>query len=192
MKQTSYMNIFKILTLHPIDMSVFFIGCPHIGHRNINKYRPFVSSTQQNTRLIHEEWTSRVNKKDIVYVMGDVAFDQNSLDIIGALPGRKILIKGNHDDYLSTNAHAAVFEEIHGIIKYKKLWLSHCPIHPDEIRKCKGVVHAHVHQNSIMRRNWYGRRVLDKRYLNVCVDNLYQTTGKCMIDLETVKSYFNI
>lgn len=170
-------------------MSVFFIGCPHIGHKAIAKYRPFVSSMSDNTRLISLEWNARVRKKDVVYVMGDAAFDDLALETFSLLPGRKILIKGNHDDLVSTAAQFNVFEEIHGMLKYKSMWLTHCPMHPDELRG-KVNVHAHVHQKSIKRRTWYGQKVLDTRYLNTCVDALYLSTGKCMIDLDYVKSYF--
>lgn len=170
-------------------MSVFFIGCPHLGHRNIAKYRPFVSSTQENTDMIVSEWRERVHKRDVVYVMGDAAFDDASLDVLSWLPGRKILIKGNHDDFVSTDAQKNVFEEIHGMLKYKGMWLTHCPIHPDELRG-KNNLHAHVHQKSIMRRNLLGRRVLDKRYLNTCVDALFTSHKSLMIELNDVKKYF--
>lgn len=170
-------------------MSVFFTGCTHLGHRNITKYRPFVSSMDDNTAIITREWNERVRKKDIVYVMGDAAFDDLSLETFSLLPGRKILIKGNHDDFVSTSDQASVFEEIHGMLKYKGMWLTHCPIHPDELRG-KNNVHAHVHQKSIMKKTWYGRKVLDRRYLNTCVDSLFLSTGLCMIDLDSVKAYF--
>jgi calcineurin-like phosphoesterase family protein len=121
--------------------------------------------------------------------MGDAAFDDLALETFALLPGRKILIKGNHDDLVSTDAQANVFEEIHGMLKYKSMWLTHCPMHPDELRG-KPNVHAHVHQKSIMRRSWYGKRVLDKRYLNTCVDALFESHKTLMIDLDSVKSYF--
>ena len=170
-------------------MSVYFLGCAHLGHRNIAKYRPFVSSVGDNTRLIVTEWNQTINKRDIVYMMGDAAFDDESLTLIGTLPGRKILIKGNHDDMVTTRAQVQVFEEIHAMLKYKGMWLTHCPVHPDELRG-KFNVHAHVHSKTVHRKTWYGKRVIDKRYLNTCVDALYENTGRCMIELNDVKEYF--
>lgn len=171
-------------------MSVYFIGDPHLGHKNIAKFRPWISSTYHNTALFKSQWESTITKRDVVYMMGDVAFDYASLDLIGNLPGRKILIKGNHDDFVLTSRQCDVFEEIHGMLKYKGMWLVHAPIHPDEIRGRKGVVHGHVHMASIKRRTWYGAKVLDKRYFNTCVDVLYPQSGSMFASLEQIKNYF--
>jgi calcineurin-like phosphoesterase family protein len=176
-------------------MSVFFIGDPHLGHRNIAKFRPFVTDCQDNTDKIVRDWKARVNKRGIVYIMGDAAFTDEALDVISWLPGKKILIKGNHDDMVTTLAQTNVFAEIYGMLKYKGMWLTHSPMHPDELRG-KPNVHGHVHSKSIMRRNWYGRKVLDRRYLNTCVDVVYpgQITGKryysSLLSLDEVKTYF--
>lgn len=171
-------------------MSVYFIGDPHLDHKNIAKFRSFVSSCQQNTDMIVSEWKSRVCKRGVVYVMGDAAFSNEALDMISWLPGKKILIKGNHDDYVSTAAQANVFEEIHGMLKYKAMWLTHAPIHPDELRN-KPNVHGHVHYKSIMKKTWYGRQILDPRYLNISCDSVYERTGRLMLTLDEVKQYFN-
>lgn len=171
-------------------MSVYFIGDPHLDHQNIAKFRPFVKSAEHNNNLFVSQWQKRIHKNDIVFVMGDAAFGQNGLDLIGNLRGRKILIKGNHDDIVTTAAQAAVFEDIHGMLKYKGFWLTHCPIHPDEMRGRKGNIHGHVHNKSIHRKTWYGKRVLDRRYFNTCVDVVYPATGSYFTSLDTIKSYF--
>ena len=162
-------------------MSVKFIGCPHLGHRNIATYRKFVNSCEDNTAFIKQCWMDEVRKKDVVYVMGDAAFNKESLDLIGELPGRKILIKGNHDTFVTTAQQSEVFEEIHGMIKYKGIWVTHCPIHPDELWN-KPNVHAHVHYNSVQKNS-----INDPRYLNVCVDVIYPKYNKCFLDLDEVK-----
>jgi calcineurin-like phosphoesterase family protein len=170
-------------------MSVFFIGDPHLGHNNIAKYRPFVSSSQENTDMIVRSWKEQVHKRGIVYVMGDAAFSDEALDVISWLPGKKILIKGNHDDYVTTLAQTNVFAEIHGMLKYKGMWLTHAPMHPDELRG-KPNVHGHVHAKSIMKKTWYGKKVLDPRYLNTCADVVFPKHGKFLLSLDEVKQYF--
>jgi calcineurin-like phosphoesterase family protein len=170
-------------------MSVHFAGCQHLGHRAIAKYRDFVDGPDQNTDLIALNWNQQVRKKDVVYVLGDAAFTLETLKVFDALPGRKILIKGNHDDLVSTLDQMQVFEEIHGMLKYKGMWLTHCPIHPDELRG-KTNVHAHVHSKTIMRRDLFGRPKIDKRYLNASADNLYRNWGKTILTLEEVRAYF--
>jgi calcineurin-like phosphoesterase family protein len=169
-------------------MSVFFIGDPHLGHKNIAKFRPFVESCEMNTDLIVAEWRKQIHKRATVYVMGDIAFDDESLDLVTNLPGTKILIKGNHDDYTSTSAQLEVFKEIHGMLKYKGVWLTHCPIHPDELRG-KPNVHGHVHMKPIMKRTWYGKNVCDPRYFNTCVDYRYMTSGKIFTTLDEIKTW---
>lgn len=168
-------------------MSVYFIGDPHINHRNISKYRQFVSSTEDNTSLIQEDWNKRISKNDVVYVLGDAAFDDEGLNIIGNLKGRKILIKGNHDDITSAKNQLNIFEEIHGILKYKNMWLTHCPIHPDEMRKCKLNVHGHVHQHTIMK-GWGPWRREDLKYVNSCVDVVYPKFGSCFLTLDYLRN----
>lgn len=169
-------------------MSTLFTSDPHLGHRNIAKFRKFVSSSKENTDLYVADWKRNVSKRDTVYMLGDVAFDTESLDILSWLPGTKILIKGNHDDYVATQLQANVFKEIHGIISYKGFWLSHCPIHPAEMRKRKANIHGHVHENSIMT-GWLWKRE-DPQYINVCVDYLYPKYNTSFISLEKIRERF--
>lgn len=157
---------------------VYFTGCTHLGHRRISSFRD-VSSTEENTERIVSDWKQMVHKRGVVYVLGDAAFTDEANDLIKTLPGRKILVKGNHDDLVSTRRQMDVYEEIYGLFKYKKMWLSHAPIHPDELRE-KPNVHAHVHSATVD----------DPRYLNCCVDELWRTTGKSLISLDDVKKHF--
>jgi len=169
-------------------MSVHFIGDPHLGHRNIAKFRPWVDDTDHNTRIFINQWRFHIRKRDVVFVMGDAAFDDESLDVIGNLVGRKILIKGNHDDFVSTQRQSQVFEEIHGMLRYKGMWLTHCPIHPDEMRGRKCNIHGHVHNKSIMiRKGIFRRLVEDPRYINTCVDKAYPRTGKIFTSLDDIR-----
>lgn len=152
----------------------------HLGHKNIAKYREYVSSVEENTRLITSEWRQRVKKRDIVYVLGDAAFNKEELYNLASLPGQKILLRGNHDNYLSTDELRNVFDEIEGALKKWRMWLTHIPIHPAELRG--GVnIHGHVHLATIP----------DKRYMNVCCDNLYTKTGSNFITLQRVREIFD-
>lgn len=132
------------------------------------------------------QYQGRIRKNDLVYFLGDAAFDQASLDLIGNQVGRKILIKGNHDDMVSSRAQMEVFEEIHGILKYKKMWLTHCPIHPAELRRCSVNVHAHVHENTITK-GWGPFKRPDPRYINCSVDVVAPKTGSWFLSLDEIK-----
>lgn len=161
-------------------MSTYFTSDPHLGHRNIAGFRSYVRDSAHNTEIFLEDYERTVRKNDVVYFLGDVAFDLESLDLLRRVRGRKILIKGNHDDSVPTRFHAEVFTEIHGMLKYKGFWLTHCPIHPNEMRGRLGNIHGHVHDATID----------DERYLNVCVDNLKRNTGNSLISLEEVRCIF--
>jgi calcineurin-like phosphoesterase family protein len=171
-------------------MSVFFTSDPHLGHKTIAKYRSFVRSTEHNTALFVDDWNKTIKKNDVVYMLGDVAFDNESLKIVGSLPGRKMLVKGNHDDYVLTRAQADIFEEIHGMISYKSAWLTHCPIHPHELRGRKVNVHGHVHNKSIMRKKNLFWEEEDPQYVNACVDVVYPKYGTMFLSLDQIKEKF--
>jgi calcineurin-like phosphoesterase family protein len=91
-----------------------------------------------------DKWNDTIRKRDVVYVMGDAAFTQEGLSSIGTLSGRKILIRGNHD-MLPTEDYLSVFSEIYGAFMYKGLWLTHIPIHPQELFG-RTNVHGHCHR----------------------------------------------
>ena len=79
----------------------FFTGDTHFSHKNVIKYcnRPFETAAEMNEKLI-ENWNKVVTKSDIVYHVGDVAFekDQDKLDkLLSKLHGEKHLVWGNHD-----------------------------------------------------------------------------------------------
>lgn len=147
---------------------VYMIADLHFGHRNImnfaGDYRhgDTYMENMHNTILM---WNARIRKRDIVYVLGDVAFSPEGLYALNEMYGTKYLVRGNHDQF-GLDEYTQVFNDIYGMRLYKGYWLSHCPIHPTELRDRKNI-HGHVHQNTI--RNAYGEP--DERYINVSIEN---------------------
>ena len=123
---------------------VYFIGDLHFGHGNITAFRTHFGTELQHRRHLMGLWEATIRKRDVVYVMGDAAFTQDGLCDIGKLPGRKILVRGNHD-LLPTEDYLKVFAEIYGALAYKGLWLTHIPIHPSELYG-RTNVHGHCHR----------------------------------------------
>jgi calcineurin-like phosphoesterase family protein len=125
---------------------------------------------------IMDQWDKTITKRDIVYVMGDAAFTQGGLDDIGRLAGRKILVRGNHD-LLPTESYLEVFEEVYGLLAYKGLWLSHAPIHPDELYG-RTNVHGHCHRGGPtgVYNSWGDNRGFTigspATYFNTCAEHL--------------------
>ena len=155
--------------------NVWFTSDLHFGHKNIQKFRKEINSQGENERRIFLDWTSKVTKRDDVYVLGDAAFTMESAALFSALPGRKFLIRGNHDE-LDTQVYLKYFKSIYGLKKYKEFWLSHAPIHPDELRG-KVNLHGHVHYASIN----------DDRYVNMSVENLWSLGYNSLISLDEVR-----
>lgn len=81
----------------------FFTADLHAGHDNIIKFcnRPFTSVNQMNWSLI-DNWNSKVNKSDYVWVLGDLSFmnQEKTADFVSHLHGRINVILGNHDKTL--------------------------------------------------------------------------------------------
>lgn len=161
-------------------MSTFFISDLHFGH---NAILEFSREQRQGTNIDeHDEWlidswNSVITKRDLVWVLGDIAMKKEHIRKMQRLNGAKKLILGNHD-LGDLNLYAPYFTEIYGMHKYKGYWLTHCPIHPSEFRKCRANIHGHIHN----------RRVADRRYLNVCVEML----SGFPISLDEVNKRFHI
>lgn len=167
--------------------NIYLCSDLHIGHRNIHNFRTGFGFTceQDNRNRIGKDWTSLVRKRDRVYVLGDSAFTQGGLDWLGTLPGEKILVRGNHCD-LNIQEYLKVFVEVYGLHRYKGYWLSHAPIHPDELRG-KENVHGHCHFQSIL---LPGTNELDNRYFNVCPERLWPMLGRCLISLNELNAFY--
>lgn len=141
---------------------VYVVGDLHFGHRNLPNFRRISGcDTEEALReCVIKNWNLYVTKRDIVYVLGDACFNEESLEHIGRLNGSKILVAGNHDR-LNAGRYLSVFKDVKGIVKRRAVWLSHAPIHPQELRG--GInVHGHVHNATID----------DRRYRNVSLENL--------------------
>lgn len=154
--------------------NVWFLGDLHLDHKAICKYRTGFKSVDEHNSVVKDNYHKVVTKRDKVFFMGDVAFSKESLEDVRTWVGeKKVLICGNHDlDHHSMKDLCEVFDEVYSLVKYKEFWLSHCPIHPNELRG-KMNIHGHVHQNSID----------DRRYFNASMENI----GYTPIDLANVR-----
>jgi calcineurin-like phosphoesterase family protein len=140
---------------------VFVTSDWHLGHRNIPKYRPQITTVEENTELIIDNYLSIVGKRDVVYFLGDISFTQQGLYLLKTLPGRKILILGNHcTEHLPIQSYVDTFDKVHGIYSKYGTWFTHAPIHPSELRG-KFNIHGHTHIINVD----------DPKYFNACVDN---------------------
>jgi len=80
-------------------------------HLAINSDKPmdiFGNKWENHHEKIKENWLSKISPKDTVLIAGDISWSMNisegrsDLEWINKLPGKKILIKGNHDYWWSS------------------------------------------------------------------------------------------
>ena len=132
-------------------MNTWFTADWHFGHHNIIKYaeRPFKDLNEMH-KIIINNLREKVAPNDILYVLGDVAFYSNSQadklkGLIQKIPGRKILILGNHDGLKPFTYIDLGFESVHTSLDIEDFILIHDPaaaiISPDRKHLC-----GHVHQ----------------------------------------------
>ena len=166
--------------------NIWFCSDLHFGHKNIQRYRKDVKDECDNRQRIKDDWNEVVGKRDVVYVLGDAAFSMETISDFGELAGLKFLIRGNHDE-LNTSVYLKYFKEVYGIIKYKEFWLSHAPIHPDELRGRRNL-HGHVHYHNVQQEmKGFPQQQDDPNYFNCCPENLWPTVNRALISLDEIR-----
>lgn len=84
-------------------MKVFAIGDLHLSGADPKPMDIFGSHWGNHFERIREDWLQRVSQEDLVLIPGDISWAMKledavvDLDSIGALPGQKVLTRGNHD-----------------------------------------------------------------------------------------------
>jgi len=149
-------------------MSVVYMTSDwHLGHKGVERFRTEFGSCSEMEGLILENYLSVVNKRDIVWMLGDMCFTMEAIEIMRKLPGDKRLILGNHDqdkcggtEKVPIEQIVLTYDQVYGMARYKYAWLTHAPIHPDELRG-KITIHGHTHYSKID----------DPRYENVCLEH---------------------
>lgn len=84
-------------------MSLFAIGDLHLPGGDEKPMEIFGDHWEGHFERISRDWCEKVREEDVVLIPGDISWAMQlrdavpDLTAIGALPGRKIIIKGNHD-----------------------------------------------------------------------------------------------
>ena len=139
----------------------------HLHHANIIRYceRPFGSRDEMDEALF-DAWYEHVREADTIICVGDLALggslDSRRLERVRGMPGRKLLVRGNHD--FDRNGRVAATGCDHAwmtlvIPGTPPLVLTHMPL--DEMPNEAVNVHGHTHNNTALRAG---------PYVNVCVE----------------------
>jgi calcineurin-like phosphoesterase family protein len=142
----------------------YYISDLHLFHKNVTKAgrdfdnRPFADLEEMHAHIL-ERWNNKVTDGDDVYILGDLAMRGTHEDLEGyvsKLKGRKILIKGNHDDlsdsrYRRLCDYVCDYNEVTDKIggDSAKLVLSHYPILMwNGQRRGSILLYGHVHNSN--------------------------------------------
>ena len=91
-------------------MRVFALADPHLGGGVGKSMDMFGPKWTDHARRLGEHWREEVMDDDWVLLAGDISWALKleealpDLDFLEALPGRKVLIKGNHDFWWTSRA----------------------------------------------------------------------------------------
>jgi len=124
-----------------MELATFFTADLHFGHNGIIEFcnRPFADVSEMN-RILINNWNSRVNNDDHVYIVGDLFYGGRdaaeataAISIVKKLNGILHLVAGNHDfPYLKNMEYHYLFADVDQLryLKYKKehIFLCHYPI----------------------------------------------------------------
>jgi calcineurin-like phosphoesterase family protein len=145
-------------------MALFFTSDTHFGHGGALGFfrRPFGSVAAMDAALIHA-WNETVGAEDEIWHLGDFAVKQGAArmtEILGALAGRKRLVRGNND-----GAETAALPFWDEVVEAKELrlgdlrvFLTHAPLE----RVPQGAINLHGHS--------HGRRKPRPGWIDVGVD----------------------
>lgn len=88
-------------------MSIYAIADLHLS-LSADKPMDVFDGWQNYMKKIYENWSKTVKNEDTVVIAGDISWAMKledaykDLEFLNSLPGKKILIKGNHDYWWST------------------------------------------------------------------------------------------
>ena len=168
--------------------NVRFIADLHFGHTNMAIKRGF-STIEEHDEYIIKQWNSVVHKRDTTYILGDITMETSKpYPLLARLNGIKHVVLGNHDMPKDVEELSKYVMKISGMIKYKGIFLTHCPIHPMELdHRVNKNIHGHIHENIVKRVVYeYGNACgmeVDDRYICVSCEHI-NFTPKTLEELE--------
>lgn len=138
-----------------MQVRTFVVADTHWGHQRIcefstkhgDRLRPWDTAEEMNEAMI-QFWNETVRPKDKVIHLGDVAMRKEYVETMSKLHGKKLLVKGNHDNFdLAT--YTPHFYDIAGCLSLDRFMLTHIPISAQQKYRYRGNIHGHLHSDKI-------------------------------------------
>lgn len=91
-------------------MAIYTIGDLHLSLKNPKPMDIFGDNWENHEEKIKQDWLSKVKEEDLVVLPGDFSWEtylketDKDFEFLNSLPGKKILLKGNHDYWWTTVA----------------------------------------------------------------------------------------
>ena len=89
-------------------MSIFVIADLHLSFKNPKPMDIFGDNWENHAEKIKKDWITKVTEKDLVVLPGDFSWETyledtiRDFEYINNLPGKKLMLKGNHDYWWTT------------------------------------------------------------------------------------------
>ena len=104
-------------------MAIFAIGDLHLPGGDMKPMDVFGAHWENHFERISEDWRAKVTDEDVVLIPGDISWAMQLGDAledlrrIALLPGRKLILRGNHDYWWSslTQLRCALPESMHAV-----------------------------------------------------------------------------
>lgn len=155
----------------------YYISDLHLFHEASIRFddRPYANLEEMHADIVRK-WNSKVNNGDTVYILGDMSMrgkNEDLIALVAILKGKKILVRGNHDD-VSDLRYRQLFQEI---CDYKEirdsiggkaydLVLCHYPIFSwKHMRRGTILLYGHTHNSP---EDEYFQKCLDGMKENDC------------------------
>ncbi len=101
-------------------MSLFVLGDTHLSFGVPDKPMDIFNGWENYQTLLEENWRRKVTAEDTVVLAGDISWGMNleeakaDFAFLHALPGKKIILKGNHDYWWNSMKKMTAFFADHG------------------------------------------------------------------------------
>lgn len=105
-------------------MSLYAIGDLHLSFSVDKPMDVFGRVWKNHEKKIWKYWNKRVAEEDTIVITGDHSWGKNleqsgkDLDFIAELPGRKILLRGNHDMFWDAKKTQRLNERFQGRLEF--------------------------------------------------------------------------
>lgn len=130
-------------------MDLYFTSDLHLGHAFAAEKRGFASQDDHDMAVLNS--LCALPKHSKLWILGDIAWGLKELRLLEEVPCETMdAVLGNHDK-LHISQYQLVFDNVHGARSYKSFWLTHIPIHPQEIchqHDMLGNIHGHIHKGA--------------------------------------------